>query len=545
MATREVDLALLPDPSPGAVSRWLPLAIGLVAAGALAFLATVNPLLAVAVGGAALLSIAIIVRPDTATLVVVALLYSNGAAIAVHDHNLPYSVGTAFPILLLAPLAYLVVVRRQPLVITPALPWVLAFCVAMILATMFSGDFEVSWKELRQFLIEGLLLYVLVTNAIRTPDLLRKVIWVVVIVAAALSLLSVYQQFTGTYDNDYLGFAQVTKNNEGFVVSESGINETTQRRLGGPIGEENRYGQILLAILPLAIFCGLTERRAWLRLAGGACSLLIAFGVALTFSRGAAIGFVGVMIAMLLLRLIKLRHLALVVLGVVIVLAAVPSYLVRLSTLTTIPAITSSGSTTVPDSAATSRSTENLAAFLIASDHPLVGVGPGEFPTYYRRYAERVRDYSNSIDVKVKYANRQAHNLYLGMLAETGVIGLVAFLGVLGATLLQLFRVRRRTRRSRPDLANLCSAFIASVLAYMLTGVFLHLSYQRYFWLFVALAGCAGVIAARAAREPAGDGDPDGEPYWRRETAQPLLRRRPRRPAPRPYGAPQAPRGLA
>lgn len=524
MASRAIGIGA-GEAGPGLVTRWLPIALGLIAAATLALLATVNPLLAIGVGGAALLTIAIVVKPDIATLVVVALLYSNAAAIGVNNFNLPYTVGTAFPIILLAPLAFLVIVRRQPLVITPAFPWVLAFLVANILATIFSADFTVSFDELRQLFVEGVVLYFLLTNAIRTPDLLRSVIWVVVIVATALAALSVFQQFTGTYDNEYFGFAQVTKNNLGFKVSESGLSTVSQRRLGGPIGEENRYGQILLAILPLAIFCGLTESKRWLRIAGGGCALLIVFGVALTFSRGAAIGFVVLTIAMLLLRLIKIRHLAILVLGVVIVLAAVPSYLVRLSTLSTIPALTSTAGNETADSAAASRGTENLAAFLIASDHPIFGVGPGEYPDFYQRYAERVRDYSNSLSVNVKYAARQAHNLYLGILAETGLTGLLTFLGVLGATLLQLFRIRRRCLADRRELANLASAFIASVLAYMITGVFLHLSYQRYFWLFLALAGSAGVIASRLARE-----EPGTQPYWRRDTSSRVThgpRRRP------------------
>jgi hypothetical protein len=49
--------------------------------------------------------------------------------------------------------------------------------------------------------------------------------------------------------------------------------------------------------------------------------------------------------------------------------------------------------------------------------------------------------------------------------------------------------VRRLWSTSRPELAHLATAFIFSILGYLSTAVFLHFSYQRFFWLFLALAG--------------------------------------------------------
>ena len=44
---------------------------------------------------------------------------------------------------------------------------------------------------------------------------------------------------------------------------------------------------------------------------------------------------------------------------------------------------------------------------------------------------------------------------------------------------------------SRPDLANIATAFLLALVAYMGTSVFLHLSYPRYFWMILALASAA------------------------------------------------------
>ena len=114
--------------------------VGVAIAVGLGALAVYNPLIALALAGGVLLAVAIIVSPDVATLAVVAILYTNAAAVAVKVHGLPATGGYAFPILLIAPLAYMLVVRRQPIVITPAFPWILGFFAANILGTIMAID---------------------------------------------------------------------------------------------------------------------------------------------------------------------------------------------------------------------------------------------------------------------------------------------------------------------------------------------------------------------------------------------------------------------
>ena len=55
----------------------------------------------------------------------------------------------------------------------------------------------------------------------------------------------------------------------------------------------------------------------------------------------------------------------------------------------------------------------------------------------------------------------------------------------------QLWQLRVRWSQRYPDLANLATAFLLALIAYLATGVFLHLSYSRYFWLLMALSGAA------------------------------------------------------
>ena len=52
------------------------------------------------------------------------------------------------------------------------------------------------------------------------------------------------------------------------------------------------------------------------------------------------------------------------------------------------------------------------------------------------------------------------------------------------------------------DAADLASAFALSLMTYLVTAIFLHLSYQRYYWFLIALASAAvHVLRARAESE--------------------------------------------
>ena len=462
-------------------------AIGI--AGAFGALAGQSTVLGVAAAGALLMAVAMAIRPDVAVFVVVGVIYSNAAVIAVQFHNVPAFAAVAVPILLLVPVGYELLVKRQPVVITAAFPLMIVFLLVQIIGTIFADNVPSAFDELTTFVVEGLGLYFLLVNSIRSETTLRWVVWILLAVGAFLGFLSFYQDSTHSYSNNYGGFAQLSN-----AVIDGGASDTStddQLRLAGPIGEKNRYAQIMLMLVPLGLFWGLSARRRWTRIAGFVAAAAASVGVALTFSRGAAVGFAIVLIVMIAMGYIKTIQVVLVGLAMAVLLIAVPTYANRLGSLVDI-ASTVSGDTSAgtPDGAVLSRATEGIAALLVFADHPLVGVGPGRFPSYYRLYAD-------DVGIRVLNSDRQAHNLYLHIAAENGILGLTAFLAILGVTLRDLIRVRRRWLVERPAMAAMATGLFLAVVTYMTTGIFLHLSYARYLWLIMALAGAAGYIGLR------------------------------------------------
>jgi len=465
----------------------------------LGIMAPRQPLLAIGGEIAVLLAIGILAKPDVATLAVLAILYTNAPVVAVRFHGLPYFFGTLVPALLLIPLASYLIFQRKGLVINPALPLIFLFMVIQVAGTLLSENIGTSTNDLTNFMVEGIGLYFLLTNVVRTPTMLRRATWVLLIAGLFMGFLSFYQQLTHTYNNNYWGFAQMS--NAAFGTGSTNIyGKVLQKRLAGPLGDQNRYAQIMLILVPLGFYRFLGERSNFLRVLAAVATAFCALGVALTFSRGAAVAFVLVLVVMAFMRLIKPWQLLLIGLALVLLFAAVPEYRARLETLVGVTSIVSEEGTAAgaetADGSMLSRATEGLAALLVFIDHPVVGVGPGMFRYYYQDYAEYV-------GLRVLAADRQAHNLYLGLLAETGALGMICFLLVVYVTLRNLNQVRKRMAISNPEGANMATAFMLAITAYLASGIFLHFAYIRYFWLMMALAGAASYIANAQAEKQA------------------------------------------
>lgn len=479
-------------------SRMVLLLIGVLgAAFALGALATRQPLLGVVGEIAVLLVLAILTRPDIATLTVLAVIYTNAAVVAVRYHGVPYGIGAAVPALLIIPLASILIFRRQRLIVTPVMPLLFLFLMVQVIGTLFAEYVGIATSALTTYMIEGVGLYFLITNVIRTPEQLRRAIWVLLFSGTFLGALSLYQQVTHTYHNNYWGFAQMS--NGVFGTGGETINGAVmQNRLAGPLGDQNYYAQVMLMLVPIGLFQLWTERSTLMRALALATTSFCAIGVVLTFSRGAAVGFALMIVIMAFMRYIKPFQLLIVLLGIVLLLQAFPEYGTRLTSLERLSGVTNQDSAGIAeaDSSTQSRTTEMLAAGLVFIDHPIIGVGPGLFKFYYPDYAEL-------IGLRTHAGARAAHDLYLEMGAENGVLGLTCFLAIVFVTLYNLARTRKRFVQERPAFANMATGFMLAIVTFLTTSLFLSLAYERYFWLILALGGVMSHLGNQATAEPA------------------------------------------
>lgn len=476
-------------------SKGWPFVAVLVGIALLAVAAAIHPILMVAalvmLAGGAMLWRSV----DWATYVVLFVVYANVAVIAVKFHNVPSIAANGVIGLLAIPLGVMLVFRREPLVLGPCFPWIIGFACVQLLGATFARQPELAWEGLNTFLTEGLVLYLLVVNVVRTPATLRGATWSLLLAGCLLGAVPLYQQLTGTFENQYGGLAQ-TGDEPGF---DTGTIDTPQLRLSGAIGEKNRYAQVMLVLVPLAIYRWRDEKtRAGKSFASVALILALA-GAFLAFSRSTIVAVGLVLMLAAWWKHVSRRSVAILMTLAVAGLLLTPQYRARLMSLLDIKQLFVSGRHSEADGALKGRLTEMGAAALVFLDHPIVGVGPGQFRFYSREYGER-------IGIRALAPERQAHCLPLDVAAENGILGLTCLVGILATLAIGLLR-RTRNPALTQEERGFAATYLYMIAMYAATGLFLHFAFIRYFWVMIALSSATVVMKCDSAHGDLSDLD--------------------------------------
>jgi O-antigen ligase len=432
--------------------------------------------------------------PNLATLAVIFAIYADIPAVASEFHHVPKIVAGSVGFLLLVPLFDRLIVKKERIIFDRIFLLMLLYLASMLVSTIFARKLGVAARTVLDFAFEGLVVYFLVDNVIRDLTTLKRAIAMVLLAGSLMGGLSVFQKVTHTEANNYGGFAQM---GGVFAVGMSWGKQALQVRSEGPIGEQNRYAQVLVVLIPLAFLLFLKGKTWPGRLGAAIAGVLIFGGVVLAFSRGAYLGLFISILFLAGMRYVKFYQLAILGMAALVLFVFTSSdFTKRLQTLEQVPALLTNASTTgqAADESMRRRLAENIAAFEVFRDHPLFGVGPGHFAPFY----------STSYVARLGLATQQkgflAHNCYLEIAADTGAFGLFSFLTIVFVLVHGLWSRWRRLRWIHPDLALMSAAFFLSCMTYLITAVFLQLAYQRYFWLLVALASAAARLVDEESR---------------------------------------------
>jgi hypothetical protein len=132
----------------------------------------------------------------------------------------------------------------------------------------------------------------------------------------------------------------------------------------------------------------------------------------------------------------------------------------------------------------------NRAAVLVAADHPAFGVGVGGYMAASAQYL--------TPQLKAWFGHENAHNNFLQVLAELGLVGLMPFLWLLGEAALRVYRAARDSRLSGP-LFGAASGLLAFVATWFTGHPLLTHQIAAAFWIL--LGACVG-LAEPEAGEP-------------------------------------------
>jgi hypothetical protein len=462
--------------------------------------------------------------PETGTLVVLFAIYSNISVLAMRspeaieasagspDRNPRIIVVSGALVLFLAiPFFYQLFVRKQKLIFGRGLVLMLVYLTAGLASSFFVRDQRTLFSAVGDFLVEGLVLYFLLINVVWDFSVLRRAIWAILLAGSLMASFSIYQKISHTEKNIYGGFAQVDfgpKIPPGELERiarlrasgkvDSGGEIAGNSRAAGPIGGSNEYAQVLLILLPLTVLqFRIASSRALRALSVIACGLILG-GLILTFSRGCLLAAIVVFGMMTWMGLLKLRHALVFVLAVgLLITVLAPTVVTRMASLGRLKGLFSRtvAAGQAPDSSAIRRYVLDVTLWHVFLDHPILGVGSGQFAKHYAIV------YGNRVGVMEQRRNYMAHNLYLETLAEGGLIGAACFFSIIVTIMYGLWQVRSRFKQTRPELAFAATAFFLSLTGHAISSAFAHLAYQRYFWLLLALSSAAIRIMHRGSEQ--------------------------------------------
>ncbi len=266
---------------------------------------------------------------------------------------------------------------------------------------------------------------------------------------------------------------------------------TSQGRLEGGIGDANEQAAVLVAAIPIALALGNAMRRPALRVLCWGGGLFCLIGVFTTLSRGGLIALGCVLVAAVLFggrwRGKAAALLAVTLLGTI-------TYYFAIAPLAARQRVTSSTTS--------GRSDIWHVALRMVDAHPLIGSGSGNFQQAAIHYVQGIGSITNAnLIVDVPHV---AHNIYLELLADLGIPGLLAFLGVVVCSMLAVAKAAHRfERQGDTEMELVARCLLLSLVAFMSADFFLSGEFSKQLWLTFAL--CPAVLAlsggARGAEE--------------------------------------------
>lgn len=265
------------------------------------------------------------------------------------------------------------------------------------------------------------------------------------------------------------------------------VGADSELRYGGPIGEPNLWGQVLVSTLPFAIYLARYQssfKRSSLFVAIGALLLL---AMIFTGSRGALVALIIIAPLTAIDMKIKLHTFLTGVLLFIGLFAILPeNYAKRFGTLN----IFADQSELTQDEAVSGRQSAMQIGMGMFLDNPITGVGFGNYRANYWEYAEKLGLESNANNVDKSTDAQYPHSLYIEILSETGLIGFGAFSLFMATLFASLYQVRRKFK----DIALYRewtlwnTALMMSILTFLISGFFLHGVFFRFIWALIGLA---------------------------------------------------------
>jgi len=355
--------------------------------------------------------------------------------------------GWPFPTIPLLPLALACALlawgfSRHKRFDAPQYPLVVLFLLATCLSVLVSGWPGGALQQFNAFLAT-VVSFVLLANALDTPRKVVTTMAVFVVCASVLALHGADQAATG------LGWTGTGLVNDGRI------------QYVGIFSDPNDLGMLFVMSLPMAVYLGARGGLMGLRrLFWWGAGLLLVYGIYLTHSRGALVAVIAMAGVYVLVR----RGPVLAGLLGVVALVGLQLMPNRMSDID------------VQEESAAGRVDAWYEGMQMLIQHPLFGVGTDRFTEYH---------------------HLTAHNSYVLVLAENGVVGFTIWLAFVGYCFWMMYRLLRyqpEFPEGQEDLAwewwtaqRVALTLLVSLTGFFTAAFFLSRSYVILLYLLAAL----------------------------------------------------------
>jgi O-antigen ligase len=418
--------------------------------------------------------IATIASVEFGLLLLVFITYTRFSDVVVHDYSAPSVAKFFIVLLLIAIFIRWAMSNERPRGLLLPTAMVAAYGLVGFSSLLYAPYKDMVLLSLSNY-VKDALIAVVVVALLKKPQQFRHVIYTLLVIGVFIGALSVHQYLTKNFESEYGGFAVAKLMNI--------VGDTNDYRLTGPVGDPNFFAQVMVVLTLLGVERLLHDKNLLVKIIAGACAAVSGLTVVFTFSRGAVVALVfSLIIFFWIYRLKPMQMLVVLVLGMVLLLFVPGSFFDRILTIKDVLPSNNGSINVRQDPAIQGRASENLTAWAMFVQHPLMGVGLNNFPSLYQ-------DYTKSIGLAPSANQRSPHNLYLEVASESGIVGLSVFLLMLGLAFRAIVAARKKFMEAgMDDYAHLVTGFAIAFGGYLLSALFVHAAYPRYFYLLLGIA---------------------------------------------------------
>ncbi|MGA1840807.1 MAG: O-antigen ligase family protein [bacterium] len=364
--------------------------------------------------------------------------------------------------------------------------WILLFAMVIIFSTFFSVNLNISIETLRLY-IRVFLLYFLITNIITSSQWIRKFIYLLLLGGAIITVFSIIDNYTYKKYRlpitDKLGITSTTPE-----MYEMMIRKRDPNRLYGALGytkDANYFALILVTLFPLA-FIFMDDKKKLIIIFCYISEVLIFLGIIFSLSRAAILALFIITILMIKRSLIPKKILIVTLMVIVISLPILSRRsLKRVYNFVLYP-FNMKKTDSMDIRNISSRIDCIKAGIQMFFDYPFFGVGIGNYPYIYPKYAPS----------EAERTTRYAHNTYIQILTETGLIGFIFFIAGILLNFLALGRIKRLTIEKGDEfLYKVSNLLEISFVAFLIASFFVSAASVDIFWIIIAASTSLYIIA--------------------------------------------------